>query len=48
MTQARHLSSRKNGGILDSRVFWEEMKEVKVLGVGGLLSYDQFGDEGHK
>jgi hypothetical protein len=30
------------------RVFWEETKEVKVLGVRGLLSYDQFGDEGHK
>jgi len=30
------------------RVFWEETKEVKVLGVRGLLSYDQFGEEGHK
>ncbi len=30
------------------RVFWEETKEVRVLGVRGLLSYDQFGEEGHK
>jgi hypothetical protein len=30
------------------RVFWEETKEVKVLGVRGLLSYDQFGEEEHK
>jgi len=30
------------------RVFWEESEEVKVLGVRGLLSYDQFGEEGHK
>ncbi len=30
------------------RVFGEETKEVKVLGVRGLLSYDQFGEEGHK
>jgi hypothetical protein len=30
------------------RVFWEEAKEVKVLGVRGLLSYDQFGEQGHK
>ncbi|MFH1757977.1 MAG: transposase [Pseudomonadota bacterium] len=30
------------------RVFWEESKAVKVLGVRGLLSYDQFGEEGHK
>jgi hypothetical protein len=30
------------------RVFWEETKEVQVLGVRGLLSYDQFGEEGHK
>lgn len=30
------------------RVFWEETKEVKVMGVRGLLSYDQFGEEGHK
>jgi len=30
------------------RVFWEKTKEVKVLGVRGLLSYDQFGEEGHK
>jgi len=29
-------------------VFWEETKEVRVLGVRGLLSYDQFGEEGHK
>jgi hypothetical protein len=32
----------------DERVFWEETKEVRVLGVRGLLSYDQFGEEGHK
>jgi hypothetical protein len=30
------------------RVFCEETKEVRVLGVRGLLSYDQFGEEGHK
>jgi len=30
------------------RVFWEGSKEVKVLGVRGLHSYDQFGEEGHK
>jgi hypothetical protein len=30
------------------RVFWEETKEVRVLGVRGLLSYDQFGEEEHK
>ena len=30
------------------RVFWEETKAVRVLGVRGLLSYDQFGEEGHQ
>jgi len=29
-------------------VFWEATKGVKVLGVRGLLSYDQFGEEEHK
>jgi hypothetical protein len=32
----------------DQTVFWEETKEVRVLGVRGLLSYDQFGEQGHK
>jgi hypothetical protein len=32
----------------DQRVFWEETPEVRVLGVRGLLSYDQFGQQGHK
>jgi hypothetical protein len=41
----RGFRSEKADG---QRVFWEESKEVKVLGVGGLLSYDQFGEEGHK
>ena len=41
----RGFRSEKADG---QRVFWEETKEVKVLGVRGLLSYDQFGEEGHK
>jgi hypothetical protein len=41
----RGFRSEKADG---QRVFGEETKEVKVLGVRGLLSYDQFGDEGHK
>jgi len=41
----RGFRSEKADG---QRVFWEESKEVKVLGVRGLLSYDQFGEEGHK
>ncbi|MBI3600361.1 MAG: transposase [Nitrospinae bacterium] len=30
------------------RIFCEESKEVKAVGVKGLLSYDQFGDELHQ
>ncbi len=30
------------------RVLGEETKAVRVLGVRGLLSYDQFGEEGHQ
>ena len=30
------------------RVFLEETKEMKVMGVKGLLSYDQFGEEEHR
>jgi len=41
----RGFRSEKADG---QRVFWEETKEVRVLGVRGLLSYDQFGEEGHK
>ena len=41
----RGFRSEKADG---ERVFWEETKEVRVLGVRGLLSYDQFGEEGHK
>jgi hypothetical protein len=41
----RGFRSEKADG---QRVFWEETKEVKVLGVRGLLSYDQFGEEGHQ
>jgi len=41
----RGLRGEKADG---QRVFWEETKEVRVLGVRGLLSYDQFGEEGHK
>jgi hypothetical protein len=41
----RGFRSEKADG---ERVFGEETKEVKVLGVRGLLSYDQFGEEGHK
>jgi hypothetical protein len=41
----RGFRSEKADG---QRVFWEETKEVKVLGVRGLLSYDQFGEEEHK
>jgi hypothetical protein len=41
----RGFRSEKADG---QRVFGEETKEVKVLGVRGLLSYDQFGEEGHK
>jgi Transposase DDE domain len=29
------------------RIFTEETKEMKVMGVRGLLSYDQFGEEEH-
>jgi hypothetical protein len=41
----RGFRSEKADG---QRVFWEETKEVRVLGVRGLLSYDQFGEEEHK
>lgn len=41
----RGFRSEKADG---ERVFWEETKEVRVLGVRGLLSYDQFGEEEHK
>jgi len=41
----RGFRSEKADG---QRVFWEETKEVKVLGVRGLLSYDQFGEERHQ
>jgi len=41
----RGFRSEKADG---ERVFGEETKEVKVLGVRGLLSYDQFGEEEHK
>jgi hypothetical protein len=41
----RGFRSEKGDG---QRVFWEETKEVRVLGVRGLLSYDQFGEEGHQ
>jgi len=30
------------------RIFIEQTKEIKVMGVRGLLSYDQFGEEEHR
>jgi len=30
------------------RIFTEQTKEIKVMGVRGLLSYDQFGEEEHR
>jgi len=32
----------------DQRIFTEQTKEIKVMGVRGLLSYDQFGEEVHR
>jgi hypothetical protein len=40
----RGFRSEKADG---QRVFVEEIKEMKVMSVKGLLSYDQFGDEEH-
>ncbi len=40
----RGFRSEKADG---QRVFVEEIKEMKVIGVKGLLSYDQFGEEEH-
>ena len=40
----RGFRSEKADG---QRVFVEEIKEMKVMGVKGLLSYDQFGEEEH-
>jgi len=41
----RGFRSEKADG---QRIFVEETKEVKVMGVRGLLSYDQFGEEEHR
>jgi hypothetical protein len=41
----RGFRSEKADG---QRIFVEETKEIKVMGVGGLLSYDQFGEEVHR
>jgi hypothetical protein len=37
-------SEKADGG----RIFIEQTKKVKVMGVRGLLSYDQFGEEEHR
>jgi hypothetical protein len=41
----RGFRSEKADG---QRIFVEETKEIKVMGVRGLLSYDQFGEEIHR
>jgi hypothetical protein len=41
----RGFRSEKADG---QRIFVEETKEIKVMGVRGLLSYDQFGEEVHR
>ena len=41
----RGFRSEKADG---QRVFVEQTKEMKVMGVRGLLSYDQFGEEEHR
>jgi hypothetical protein len=41
----RGFRSEKTDG---QRIFIEGTKEVKVMGVKGLLSYDQFGEEEHR
>jgi hypothetical protein len=41
----RGFRSEKADG---QRIFVEEAKEMKVMGVKGLLSYDQFGEEEHR
>ena len=41
----RGFGSEKADG---ERIFTEETKEMKVMGVRGLLSYDQFGEEEHR
>jgi len=41
----RGFRSEKADG---QRIFTEETKEIKVMGVRGLLSYDQFGEEAHR
>jgi len=41
----RGFRSEKADG---QRVFVEQTKEMKVMGVKGLLSYDQFGEEEHR
>jgi hypothetical protein len=41
----RGFRSEKADG---QRIFTEETRETKVMGVKGLLSYDQFGEEAHR
>jgi hypothetical protein len=48
MEVSQDLRGFRSEKAVGERVFWEETKEVRVLGVRGLLSYDQFGEEGHK
>jgi hypothetical protein len=48
MEVSQDLRGFRSEEVDGQRVFWEETKEVKVLGVRGLLSYDQFGEEEHK
>jgi hypothetical protein len=31
----------------ENRIYWEENKSIKVMGIKGLTSYDQYGDEEH-